>query len=53
MLIEFEMAKDGVVFRDAILLPDNHTLTAAQISAIKKQRFEAWLAATLPETQED
>ena len=35
-------------FRDAIVLPDDHTLTDADIEAIKEQRYAAWLVAIAP-----
>ena len=35
-------------FRDAIVLPDDHTLTDADIEAIKEQRYAAWLVAITP-----
>lgn len=43
MKIDFEMEQDGIVFRDAIVLSDDHTMTKTQIEAVKKQRFEEWL----------
>jgi hypothetical protein len=42
-------------FRDAIVLPDDHTMTDAEIEAMKQQRYDDWLAivnASLEETQE-
>ena len=44
MKIDFEVEKDGLVFRDAIVLPDDHTMTDEQIEAMKQSRFDAWYA---------
>lgn len=41
--INFTIEENGYTFTDAIVLPDNHTLTKAQIESVKKQRFQAWL----------
>ena len=40
--IDFEITKDGMTFKDAIVLPDGHTLTDAEIEAMKQQRFDNW-----------
>jgi hypothetical protein len=53
MQIEFEITKNELVFRDAIHLPDDHTLSDTEIDMIKQQRFENWLAATVPELVEE
>jgi hypothetical protein len=53
MRIEFEMTKDNIVFKDAIELPDDHNLSAVEINLIKQQRFDRWLAATIPESLEE
>jgi len=42
--IDFEFETEYGVFRDAITLPDNHTLTDAEIQAIKDQRVDNWIA---------
>lgn len=42
MKIDFEIEKDGMVFRDAIVLPDDHTMTDEQIESMKQSRFDAW-----------
>lgn len=42
--IQFEMTQDDKVFRDAIVLPDDHGLSDAEIDAMKKKRFTDWLA---------
>tara|TARA_R110002126_G_C10459615_1_gene500178 strand:+ start:329 stop:499 length:171 start_codon:yes stop_codon:yes gene_type:complete len=31
-------------YKDALLLADNHTLTDAEIEAIKQQRYDKWYA---------
>lgn len=52
--IDFEVSKDGQVFRDAIHLPEDHTLTDAEIEAMKQARFDAWYAIiTTPEESEE
>jgi len=42
--IEFEKMYGDIVFRDAITLPDDHTLTDADIETIKQERFDNWVA---------
>jgi hypothetical protein len=50
MKIDFEISKDGITYRDAILLPKDHGLSAVQIEEIKQQRFDNWYAiVTAPE----
>lgn len=44
MIIEFEMRSEHGIFRDAIVLPDDHGMTDAEIDAMKQARFDAWLA---------
>lgn len=47
--IDFEIEQDGYKFRDAIILPDNHNLTDAEIDALKQKRFDDWyLIVTTP-----
>lgn len=43
MKIDFEITWDGHTFRDAIHLPDAHTLTQAEIEAMQMERFNDWL----------
>jgi hypothetical protein len=44
VVIEFErQAENGSIFRDAIHLPADHTLSVDDIESIKEQRFLAWL----------
>lgn len=42
--IDYEVTKEGHTFKDAIVLADDHTLTDAEIEAIKQQRFDKWYA---------
>jgi hypothetical protein len=42
MIIDFEITQNGYTLRDALLLPDDHTLTDAEIEAMKQQRFDNW-----------
>jgi hypothetical protein len=42
--IEFEKMYGELVFRDAITLPDDHTLTDDEIEAMKQERFDNWVA---------
>ena len=44
MKIDFEKTNGQYTLRDAILLPDDHNLTEAQIENIKQQRFDNWLS---------
>lgn len=41
--IDFDIVRDGNVFKDAIVLPDDNGLTDEQINAIKEDRYTAWL----------
>jgi hypothetical protein len=42
--IEFEKMYGDITFRDAITLPDDHTMSDEQIEAIKQERFDNWVA---------
>jgi hypothetical protein len=53
MKIEFQMESNGVLFKDAIDLPDDHNLTDAEIEVLKQWRFNAWLDATAPQSEEE
>ena len=44
MKIDFTIEKDGLSFTDAIVLPDDHGMTDAEIEAMKQARFDAWYA---------
>ena len=51
--IQFEMTQDDKVFRDAIVLPDDHGMLDAEIEAMKQARFDAWYAVvTAPSPEE-
>jgi hypothetical protein len=54
--IEFEIVRDSLIFKDAIVLPDDHALTAEQIEAMKQKRFDDWYAivtAPAPEPSDE
>ena len=42
--IDFEITQYGHTFKDAIVLPDDHTLTDMEIEAMKQKRFDDWYA---------
>lgn len=42
--IEFELGEEPNLFKDAIVLTDNHSLTEADIEELKKSRYNNWLA---------
>ena len=42
--IIFEFETQYGVFRDALHLPDDHTLTDDEIQAMKQQRLDNWIA---------
>lgn len=54
-MVRFEFSFDSPhgVFRDAILLPDDHGLTDVEINALKQQRFNDWLAIVTPQEPMD
>ena len=41
--IDFERTDGTYTLRDAITLPDNHTLTAEEIEQIKDSRWQDWI----------
>lgn len=43
MKIDFEFTTAYGVFRDALYLDDNHTLSEAEIAALKQERLDNWL----------
>lgn len=49
---QFEMTYNDMVFRDAIVLPDDHGLTDAEIEAMKQKRFKDWQAVINAATEE-
>jgi hypothetical protein len=48
MKIDFGFNTQYGVFRDALHLPDDQTLTDAEIEAMKQQRLDNWLAIVTP-----
>ena len=51
--IDFEFQTPHGLFRDALHLPDDHTLTDAEIQAMKQQRVDNWIAVvTAPPADE-
>lgn len=55
MKIDFEFTTKHGVFRDALYLDDDHTLSEAEITALKQERLDNWLYAVEnpPEPVED
>lgn len=50
--IEFEFETQYSVFRDALVLPDDHGLSDAELDAMKQQRLDNWIAViTAPPTE--
>lgn len=49
--IEFEFDSQYGVYRDAIVLEDNHGLSDVEIDAIKQKRFDNWLEAVTPKEE--
>lgn len=43
MVIDFEITDGTHVFRDAIVLPDDHNLSNDEIEAMKQARFDKWI----------
>jgi len=51
MKIDFSFDTQYGKFADALHLPDDHTLTDAEIEAIKQQRLDNWIAVvTAPQS---
>lgn len=44
MKIDFEKSDGMYTLRDALVLPDDHTITDIEIEAMKQQRFDNWIA---------
>ena len=44
MKIDFEFQTEHGLFRDALHLPDDHSLSEEQLQAMKEQRRDAWIA---------
>lgn len=51
MKIDFEFTTPHGVYRDAIHLPDDHTLTDDEIADIKQQRLGNWIAVVTAPTE--
>ena len=51
--IDFTIEKDGLIFSDAIVLPDDHGLSDAEIEAMKQARFDAWHAVVTAPSEEE
>jgi hypothetical protein len=45
MKIDFEFETPHGVFRDAIVLPDDHSFTASELQLMKEKRVDDWIAA--------
>ena len=50
--INFEISKNGYTLKDAIVLPDDHTMNGYLIDAIKQQRFDDWYAIVTAPSEE-
>lgn len=51
--IDFEFETKYGIFRDALLLPDEHNMTEEELQAMKQKRLDNWLAiieAPAPDT---
>lgn len=54
MNIDFEFITDKGVFKDCIVLDDNHQFSETQIESMKKDRLNNWLyLITNPDTTEN
>jgi hypothetical protein len=54
MKIDFSFETQYGNFSDAIVLPDDHTLTDDEIEAMKQHRLENWIVAvTAPSVEEN
>jgi hypothetical protein len=54
MKIDFDFTTAHGIFRDALHLPDDHTLTDDEIQAMKQQRVDNWIAVvTAPPVEPD
>jgi len=51
--IDFEKSNNTYTLKDAIILPDDHGLTDAEIETIKQDRFNNWLAIVTAPPVED
>ena len=44
VIIDFEITRDGMSYKDAIVLPEDHGISDDQILAMQQERFEVWYA---------
>lgn len=44
MKIDFEFQTEYGVFKDALHLSDDHTLTDQEIESLKQERVDAWIS---------
>lgn len=44
MIIQFEIDSEGHIYRDALNLPDTHTLSEAEILTLQQAKFIQWKA---------
>jgi len=44
MVIDFEFDTKYGTFRDALVLPDDHTYTDAELETMKQTRLDNWIA---------
>ena len=42
MVIDFVITQNNHTFSDALILPDDHTYTDAELEAMKQARFDKW-----------
>jgi len=50
--IEFEFETQYGTFRDALVLPDDHGFSDAELDAMKQQRLDNWIARVTPPAEE-
>lgn len=51
--IPIEFDSEFGTFRDALVLPDDHGMSDAQIAAIKQARFDQWLSYIVAAADDD
>ena len=44
MKIDFSRKHELGIFKDSIVLPDDHTLSEEEIDAIQEERFQSWVS---------
>lgn len=50
--IDFSFETEHGIFRDCIVLPEDHNLSISEIEDMKQKRLDAWLSAIAPEGEE-